>query len=315
MARSTLTPMQLSPLVTVQDVLAETSSERLERNGLRSTATSVVRGLTLFGLIHLEEIRTVATVHAPGYRRDEVGDQPAVDATADSKRTFIGLSLTDPVTGQTTRVCTVCEDTQVVEAINAVLGSSGYARAPDPDPDYKLGTVKGTNAVVQKDRLQQTADIIGNNDDSSEWPAVEIVVYRDAERRGSGRWIIQVGGVFSQANFNVISRLGDIVDEPPLDEEFVEDEPLELLDEPFVEGSLIEGTPPRRVAVRIEQAEAIAAPSAASGGGGLGELFKRIVEAVTSLKGALLLAVLWLVVFGPVYVARRRALLQRVIGP
>jgi hypothetical protein len=322
MTRSSISPSELASLVTVKDVVTETSSVREPLNGLRSSASVVVKGLTLGGTLEIEEVRTEVTVHAPGYRRQAKDGQPAVDASREVRRTFLGLS----VDGE--RLCAVCSDTQVVTAINTALGTFGYARAPEPEADFKSGTVKGTSAVVQKDRLQQSADLIMNKDDTSEWPALEIVVYRDAEQRGSGRWILQIGGVFSQAKFSVITRLDDEL--PPDDEEPPEELPDVIEDAQQVHGGRggsapgastpgIPGTPGTsgyRIAVAVPFTPASTEGSVGDFGGspGVGDVLRPIVEALKSLKGAVLLAGLWLVVFGPVYVARRRVLLHRAVS-
>jgi hypothetical protein len=319
-ARSTTSPAELGALVTVEDVITETSSVREPLKGLRSSARVAVKGVTIGGVVEIDEVRTEVSVHAPGYQRDAEGDTPAVDATTSVTREFFGLS----VAGQ--RVCAECSSTQVVSAINDALGNLGYARAPEPEPNFKLGTKKGTTAVIQKGIAQQSADLIMNKDDSTEWPSLELVIYRDAEQRGSGRWILQVGGIFAQANFSVISRLGD-EGPPPTDPPPDDPGGTGGTDDPGGTGGGsggtagsagtpgIAGSEGRRVAVALpfEKAASEGPLGAFGGSPDPGDALRRIVEALSSLKGAFLLASLWLVVYGPVYVARRRALLHRVV--
>lgn len=301
-----MTPDGADALAIVQDVQASTNIVRqpaADAGGARGiTAQShvILRGVSLLGgLVLFDTIELTATAHAEGYAGKDT-------AYGRFDRRFSGLTIADRP------VCPgECDQAKVLEELNGFLGAQGYAKAPTPEDDATLGTKLGTLAVVQKDVLQQDADATMNRDFSAEWTGLEIGIYRDSAQRGRGRWVIQLGGVFAQTQFGVIEsppevELGnfDVTVEPP---------PFDLPDLPVVLGT--EATPGVTFAVAIAPGAKPAASAAPAPDGGGGGLFRQVRAAVERLfEAAFLLAALWALVYGPIYVARRRGLLKQVMA-
>lgn len=340
-AISSVTPDELKALISFDETVVTTRAERLPENGVRSEASATVRGLSIAGgAVHIDEIRATACVHTPGHHQAlpegetftspcDGRQYPEVNSTRSWSREFLGLSVNG------TMVCGSCTAQEVVAAIAGALGGApvtvpttdeqvvaqasgaigayGWVRAAAPEESFRQGTTKGTVAVVQKDLLQQDADLTMNRDESKEWPALEIGIYRDAQKRGSGRWVISIGNVFAQAQSGVTTKLGEIVDvdidlppDSPVPLDFVEDVPATVAGSTEAEGPVTFA-----VAIRPEEV----ASSRAESQSGTPGLLKQIAEGLRrSIAAALLLGALWTLVYGPVYIARRRSLLQRVLN-
>lgn len=296
-------------LVRIDDTSASTRITRRQNEGLLSEAHVVVRGITVAGAVHLDAMVIDVTAEAQGYATPE-----ASTAKIAQSRQFLGLT----VAGQP--LCAVCDPAQVVDAMNDALGGLGYARAADPERDYTLGTVKGTLAVVQKDLQLQDADATTNRDFATEWPGLEIVVYRDAEQRGLGRWAVQFGGVFAQAQFGVIEGFGDLL---PDDEEVEEEADGREREQAGALATRADGAGqlPGEEPVTYAVTYAIAIPAdAAAHPAPLPPAERGFLEQVAQalkkgLGAALLLFALWTLVYSPVILARRRQLLRNVMEP
>lgn len=293
---SATTPFQ-NPLVTVQDADTETRVTRRPGEGILVEATSTVKGVSIMGgAVEIDQIVTQAASEAEGYATEE-----GSTAKTTVEREFLGLTVAG------VRRCDVCDAETVVDAIDFALGSAGYARASDPEPDFTLGTEKGTLAVVQKDLVLQDADATTNRDFSSEWAGLEIVVFRDGQLRGRGRWSLQLGGVFTQAQFGVINELEPLPDFETDDGGDTGGVGGGSTVIPAVEPT-VEESETITVAVESEKA-AQTAPTTPSG--------ERIIDRIKdglerSLGAALLMGALWSLVYGPVYLARRRKLLKQL---
>jgi hypothetical protein len=308
-----------------------TKITRIPGNGLRSEARSLVRNITIAGMVHLDAIDVRVTAEAKGYATAQ-----ATTAKTSVVREFSGLTVGSQ------RICNQCDPVQVVDAINKTLGALGYARATGPEPDVTLGTVRGTLAVVQKNLALQDGDGTVNRDFSTEWPGLEMVLYRDTKDRGLGRWTVQLGGVFAQSQFGVTDALpsDEVASEEVASEEVASDEVASDETVPDDSGSpppsaTTGGQPPAggdgpisgsvsgaesapsagtTPAESVDSAQPIAyavpAPPPLTP---LQGLVRKVRQAISRLfKAAVLLAALWALIYAPVYVARRRRLLREV---
>jgi hypothetical protein len=293
-----LSPVAGAALVTVGDVETHTSSERLPNQGLTSNATAIVRDITVAGTVHIGEMIVKATSHAEGR---------AGTAKATRSREFLGVTVNG------TTLCAVsCDETAVLEALNRAIGPYGYVRAADPEPDDVLGTKLGTLSVVQKNLLQQDADTTVNRDETVEWPGLEIGVYRDAQQRGGGRWIMQLGGVFTQAQFGVIDAIGSDTDggatAVSVDaSDFGGAAPDVLGSDTGTFG--FEGT----LAAPPAGGRTNGNPVLMTVGTVASQVRSGIGFAFTNPGGALLLASLWSLLVAPAYIASRRRLLNTIV--
>lgn len=285
-ATSTRLSADPQALVRISDVVTSSRSERIPGKGVTSTATAILRGISIAGTVHVDQLLVRASVTA--------GGRPGT-ATKTVERRFTGVTV-----GEQTLCAAVCDELAVVEQMNRAIGGFGYVRVADPEPDFTLGTTKGTLSVVQKNLLQQDADNTTNRDDSAEWPGLEIGVYRDAQQRGGGRWIMQLGGVFAQAQFGVIDGLGQAGGGGAA----AEPDSFETID---VAGAytVADGLPPedpKGVIPRIIEAA--------------GRLLRQVLTgigfALTNPVGAALLGALWCLICAPGYLAGRRRLLAEV---
>jgi hypothetical protein len=311
-ATSASTVTALNPgqmFITVQGTDTSTKIIRHPGQGIETISRAVVKGIDIGGVIGIDEMVVTGKALAKGYATQE-----GTSARVETTREFFGLSLAGE------RQCAVCDPEQVVDTINRFIGPIGYARAADPEPDWAGGTVKGTKAVVQKNLPLQDADTVTNNDFSTEWPGLEIIIYRDGATRGRGRWELQFGGVFSQAQFGVVEALAE--EPPPTEEPPAPVPPTEAGPETpgdpgipprFVPGTSTGGTPGRQVAIG-DDSEALG-DSTNSGAESPGGAVQQILRGLErTLKGALLLMALWALIYSPVYVARRRQFLREVMS-
>jgi hypothetical protein len=93
--------------------------------------------------------------------------------------------------------------TPILDQINKALGSRGRVYAPQPDPELRQGTPGGYLASVQKNRLEQVGARSVNNDDSTQVPALEIVMFNDDPTQGRGRQIYQLAGVDASVTYGI----------------------------------------------------------------------------------------------------------------
>jgi len=304
---------QLSPTgfpVSVQSTSTSTQIVRHPGQGIETKATSVVKGIDINGVVHLDEMIVTASATAKGYANAQ-----GTTAHGDVTRQFLGLT----VAGQQQCVSS-CDPKQVVDAINLALGGTGYARAADPEADVTQGTVKGTLAVVQKDQLLQDSDGITNDDFSTEWPGLEIVLYRDGTARGRGRWEVQLGGVFAQSEFGVVTALANQQNSTQgfgngSGGSWQSGHPaVPARSVPGTTRPAVAGTPPHQVVV-ANDVTPIAATAPQASAGTTGGVVQQIAHGVErSIKAALLLLALWALVYAPAYVARRRQFLSEVMN-
>lgn len=306
------TPPEIPSPVSVTDVQTSTKLVRTSPKdgqpgrGLEATSTAVVKGIDIFGLVQIAELTVTATARAEGYAKSPT----ETTASRTTSRQFRGVTIDGvPLCADD------CDEAVVLREANRVLNTYGWLKLAEPEADFTEGTVKGTLAKVQKDLLQQDADRVMNRDFAKEWVGLEVGVYRDAQRRGSGRWIFELGGVFVQTQFTVIrglSALGpdeatDGGEAPPT----VQGSTLKNRGTPAVPAS---GTESQTFAIRRPFQPTTAASATATGAGSPEErFFSQIAEGIKkSVRMALILGALWTLVYGPVYLARRRNLLKEV---
>ncbi|HLG01477.1 MAG TPA: hypothetical protein VI916_13500 [Acidimicrobiia bacterium] len=265
--------------------------------GVTVRSEAVLRGITIANLVHIDEFVVTGTAHAEGYATAE-----GTTADAAGTREFRGVRIGD------LQVCaSECDTAKVLEQINGAISSLGYVRAADPESDETEGTTKGTLAKLQKDLVQQDADRTMNRDFSTEWVGLEVTVYRDSQRRGTGRWIVELGGVYAQSQFTVIRGLGRNTTPTPKSAAVPRTQPAvkgASLSTPF---GVVPARPTAYVAVPAP--EPAASIDDASGGGLLDQIAEGFKK---SVKMALVLAGLWALVYGPVYLSRRRNLLREI---
>lgn len=228
----------------------------------------------------------------PAHGPDAVGDVDPLDDTTDDQ-TVSGVDAEG--CGDVSRSASALASQgqqPVVDAVNKVLGSRGRVSVPQPDSELRQGSPGGYLASIQKDRLQQISARSVNNDDTSEVPALEILLFNDDPTKGRGRQLIQLAGVDASVTYGIYllnPETGELDIGP---REFGFRDPPPALPEEFDEGNDDEhgSMPPVR-------------------GGPITVLFAGANFLLRRPKDALLAAAVWAMLFAPVQLMiRRRAL-------
>lgn len=181
----------------------------------------------------------------------------------------------------------------VIDAINRVLGSRGKASSPSPDPELRQGSPGGYLASIQKDRLQQVGSRSVNQDDSTQVPALELIIFNDDPTLGRGRQIYQFAGVDSSVSYGIYLLNPD---------EVFEDFEGDLVDytEPGFTEAYFPPPPP-----------SYAAPAAPRARGPITFLFQSASILLRSPRDAVLGAAIWMILFAPFQMMSRRRALRR----
>ncbi|HVM40488.1 MAG TPA: SpaA isopeptide-forming pilin-related protein, partial [Acidimicrobiia bacterium] len=190
-------------LPTITVVHASTAAtHRLDpKRGLVSTVESLTRGIEFTipgrGVIHIGGVYARAGTWAKG--------RPGTAGTS-YDRMLWGVRIVDAEGNVLT--CDVCagqdQIDQIIDAINAVLGDRGKARAPRPDAVYAAGTPGGYQAAIQLDEFQKTNNFVVNGDDTYEVASLEITMINDSSGEwGRQRQIFQFAGVKANSAYAV----------------------------------------------------------------------------------------------------------------
>lgn len=179
-----------------------------------------------------------------------------------------------------------------VDVMNRVLGSRGRVSVPHPDGELRQGTAGGYLASIQKDRLQQVSARSVNNDESTQVPALEIILFNDDPTLGRGRQLYQLAGVDASVTYGIYLL-------NPASEDF--NLPEEAI-------GLTGGAPPFPGKGPSDQPTGFGqAPP--GGGGPITIVFRGIAFLLRSPKDMLLAAAVWAILFSPAQLSwRRRAL-------
>jgi hypothetical protein len=278
--------------VTVARAKASTKVERNKEKGLVSTATSRLEGVNIAG-ISIGYIENSATSFAHGrtntagtvFNKPKIGyvDGPGVPSCTDQ-----------------------CDVDAVLKALNSALAGRAEFRRITPETRMAKGTPGGYEAGILKSEKQQASDNSLTGDKSVEVPAFELVVYNDNPSIGRARQVYQFAGVRADSHYGIqlagvgeecvtcLADVGDTVD--------------------GVTGDVVDAGPALPndgvpLAVRIPTNEntihRAIRQTAAGANYSLRIIFSKPRE-------AMLMATVWLLMWGPFVASRRRRALKAV---
>lgn len=176
--------------------------------GLVSTATARLEKVQI-GDISIGYISNSATSFAKG-RKGTAGTE------------FAAPSL-GYVSGPGIPSCTDrCNVDQVIRAINTVLAGRAELRRVAPEQAFAEGSPGGYQAGIIKSEKQQASDNSLSGDKSVEVPAFELIAYNDNTRVGRARQVYQFAGVRADSHYGIqfagpgsdgrIPGVGDVID-------------------------------------------------------------------------------------------------------
>jgi hypothetical protein len=175
--------------VTVAKATSSTKVGLDKEKGLVSTATSRLEGVRI-GPISIGYITSKATSFARGREKTAgtVFDKPVIGY----------------VEGPGVPACTDrCDIDQVVKALNTALSGRAEVRRVTPEARLVAGSPGGYEAGVIKSEKQQASDNSLSGDKSVEIPALELVVYNDNARLGRARQLYQFAGVRVDSHYGI----------------------------------------------------------------------------------------------------------------
>ncbi|MEO7804309.1 MAG: hypothetical protein ABIS18_08020 [Actinomycetota bacterium] len=182
-------------LISAKNLFAQSSVVRDPTQGLVSRSTASVYGLSLLGgKVRIGQLVSEATARAKG--------RPGT-ANATFTRTIFQLEIDQDGDGTYEFRCDVCDPAAAQENINRAL--VGVATISFPEPDgayYPLGSPKGFQSVVEKDRFNFYSDRALNDDDSKEVAGAVLSFPFDA-RAGRSRLTVQLAAVQAEAHYGI----------------------------------------------------------------------------------------------------------------
>lgn len=260
--------------------------------GLVSTSESILKGITIAGVIRIGELRTVAMTWAKGRKGSARGffDRRLGDVSVDTNNDGVfdfycgsGASASDRT----------CDLRTASSAIAKALEGKASVSFPDPDPSYSKGSPGGYQAVIQKNSFQSYSERSLNDDDTPEVVGMQIVFFADA-KAGRSRQVLQLAGVQAEAHYGIYQLPG--TSSANSDPEGFSDQTIgtSFKLQPSVQGDQIAAAAP---VLGVSKAA-----------------FDRIVERIAagwgfliaSASDALKLAALWMLFLLPLYLIGRR---------
>lgn len=263
--------------------------------GAVAYAEAEVRDIEIPGLLRIGRARTVVQSVAHGNR--------GTAGTRIVERFVDDVEVLTPA-GEIAFSCGFgtgkdCEAPDVVAAaINRVLQPRVQALVPAYDADpLVFATEGGAKASFIKDPYQESNDLNTNRDQLREVPALQLVVYGDADR--PSRLVLQLAAVSTDTNYTVnplVSGPNGPSGPPPIPPEII------------VMGGGPIGPPPPPQVIRIVDGSR----------GGITQIVQRAARGMafilTNPREALLLGTVWALIGVPVYLAARRRALLGVVG-
>ncbi len=191
-------------------------------------------------------------------------------------------------------------------ALDRALGTRGEVNVPEPDFELAQGTSGGYLASIQRDRLEELSNRVVNNDPATQVPALEIVIFNDHPTHGRGRQVYQFAGTDASATYGIFLREGFETADDLLD-----------FDLPAL---ITEMTVPPSMRARVLQ-EAQQAQGEDPNGAAVGAqrnpikmMFEGLGFLLRSPRDAFMAALMWLLLFTPVYLALRRRALKEAMA-
>lgn len=166
--------------------------------GVKSTVEAVAQGVSIAGVIHFGEIRSVATSVSNG--------RPKADPMSTHD-----VSVREAQIGETV-LCQICSDLTALEtALNTAAGGKAVFRTGEGqnsglDEKLKQGSPRGALTAVQKSAARQASDRVLVGDFTTELPGLEMTVFNDNVEWGRARQLYQFAGVSTAATYNIVLR-------------------------------------------------------------------------------------------------------------
>lgn len=187
-AESRAKPLDLAD-VHASKAKAWTTVKRDKDKGLVSTATARLEGVRI-GEVSIGYIENSATSYAKG----RTGT-----ARTEFEKPRIGY-----VSGPNIPSCTdACDIDRVLKQLNVVLSGRAEFRRIEPESRLAKGTPGGYEAGIIKSEKQQASDNSLTGDKSVEIPALELVVYNDNAHIGRARQVYQFAGVRADSHYGI----------------------------------------------------------------------------------------------------------------
>jgi hypothetical protein len=262
-----------------------------EEKGLVSESVSRLEGVSIAG-ISIGYIENSATSYAKGRNG--------------SAKTLFGKPKIGFVNGNGVPSCDdKCDVDAVVRQLNSALAGRAEFRRIHPEERLAAGSPGGYQAGIIKSEKQQASDNSLTGDKSVEIPALEMVVYNDNAAIGRARQVYQFAGVRADSHYGIqmageggggLGNIGDVLDGATGD----------LLD---VGAPLPNGG--EALAVRVPAAnENVLRRTIRQSAAGANYSLRIIFS---NPREALVMATVWLLIFGPYVASRRRRALKAVI--
>lgn len=183
-----------SEQMSAEALFVQTSVGLDPARGLVTRSAASVRNLALLGRVTIAEL----SVEAETWSRGRPG-------TAGGRfvRRLLGVRLDSDGDGEPEFTCDVCAPDEVRDAVNQTVGGQMRISFPDPDATYfPKGSKGGFQAVIEKERFSSLSSRALNDDDTTEVPGVEIVVFFDG-RAGRTREVIQLAAVQAESHYGI----------------------------------------------------------------------------------------------------------------
>lgn len=184
----------------------ETEISRLSNGSVVSKVVSEAQDIDIADVVRIGRITATAKSTSNG--------RPKSSPMSTYEFTIKGLTVKNPVSGETTVLCDEykssqkkdnCDIKSALDTLNtAAAGRAEFRLASGLDAALLNGTPKGALTAVQKSTARQASDQALVGDRTTEIAAFELTFYNDNKPFGRARQIYQFAGVSTAATYNIV---------------------------------------------------------------------------------------------------------------